>query len=196
MSNVFDILNYSQNWEKGIQNFVTIESKQFKSYHYEVCGLGLNENDIITTNNEEVFSTKYEQFSIEFHFKHIKINPISIHLESQKEEPTCTWGYPTKFALKGSNTGTDWEEIESFENESLSTRGKLVEFPIVQTETNQNNYFSYFQLNVFECSSSGSNWKAISRFTINGSIIRNSNETCIRKNHINSMILFYIAIFI
>lgn len=43
MSNVFDILNYSQNWEKGLQNFVTIESKQFQSYHYkDACGLGLN----------------------------------------------------------------------------------------------------------------------------------------------------------
>ena len=73
MINIFDI-----------HNFVDIKSEQFNEYTYPVCGLGLDINDIITSDNQYLFSTMKETFSITFHFNHFKFNPYNVHGDIKK----------------------------------------------------------------------------------------------------------------
>ena len=141
---MFNIFDYLSNDERcsNIANCIHITHENFMPYTISsTCGTGKDPYDILNSKNEYVFSTELYNYSITFDIRYrYRVEVKNYMIESRINNQGCFWRYPRKFRLLGSNNKRDWKELSNHEGDELSTRGKLISFPVTK---NQGIYSSF-----------------------------------------------------
>ena len=194
---MFNIFDYLSNDERcsNIANCIHITHENFMPYTISsTCGTGKDPYDILNSKNEYVFSTELYNYSITFDIRYrYRVEVKNYMIESRINNQGCFWRYPRKFRLLGSNNKRDWKELSNHEGDELSTRGKLISFPVTKNQ----GIYSSFKLIVDDTVSGASNtWSSISRFGIDGIFVKTAKTClCLRRRSFNFSLFLLVMLF-
>ena len=170
MAYIFDSLSKIEICSIDIKNCLNVTSQEFDEYsECSACGSGKSPYDILSSSHDDLYSVDLRNpitsITILFHINQ-KINAKSIWMSSRENVPSnCKWKYPYVFTFEGTNSLQDnqWKVLGSFQDDSLSTPGKLTEFKL----NNHYEFYSNYRLHITKWNGIGS-WLGVTQFEILG----------------------------
>ena len=189
---IFSYLNEKEEC-KTITNCISITSSEFQVYsHKPTCGYGNSPYDALNPANEYVFSTSLNIYNLTFDISsNFPVEIRSYLIETRTNLGPCYWRYPKRFRLFGSKDKVRWKELDNHYGTELSTRAVLTSFPV----TKNAGIYSSFRFVVDETDVSSGSWTSISRFEIDGNIIKEVH-TCTTRKEISKTLFCIIFLFL